>query len=68
VLSAAVRKAALVGNEIPPSSPSRKPDGTVVHTLWGELAWQLGGAEGYAIVADSDRPAPTPEIYYVSSL
>ena len=41
------RKAAIVGNEIPPSTPSRKPDGTVVHTLWGELAWQLGGADGY---------------------
>jgi hypothetical protein len=60
VLSRTVRKAALVGNEIPPSTPSRKTDGTVVHTLWGELAWQLGGQEGYAIVADADRTGTNP--------
>ncbi len=60
VLGSTVYKAALVGNEIPPSTPSRKLDGTVVHTLWGELAWQLGGAEGYAIVADADRTGTNP--------
>lgn len=31
-----------------------------VRTLWGELAWQLGGAEGYAMVADSDRAGTSP--------
>jgi predicted AAA+ superfamily ATPase len=60
VLGMPVRKAALVGNEIPPGTPSKKPDGTVVHTLWGELAWQLGGPEGYAIVADADRTGTNP--------
>lgn len=60
VLSRPVRKAALVGNEIPPGTASRKPDGTVVHTLWGELAWQLGGTEGYAIVADADQTGTNP--------
>ncbi|PXW31259.1 UNVERIFIED_CONTAM: uncharacterized protein DUF499 [Williamsia faeni] len=59
-LSKPVRKAALVGNEIPPATPSHKPDGTVVHTLWGELAWQLGGAKAYAIVADADRTGTNP--------
>lgn len=60
VLGKRVHKAALVGNEIPPATPSHKPDGTVVHTLWGELAWQLGGAAGYAIVADADRTGTNP--------
>lgn len=60
VLGRPVRKAALVGNEIPPGAPSRKPDGTVVRTLWGELAWQLGGAEGYAIVAEADQTGTNP--------
>ena len=32
----------------------------MVQTLWGELAWQLGGAEGYAIVARADRGADEP--------
>ena len=36
-------------------------DGIVTHTLWGELAWQLGGREDYEHVrqADEQRIAPT---------
>ncbi len=36
-------------------------DGIITHTLWGELAWQLGGREGYEHVrqADEQRIAPT---------
>ena len=26
----------------------------VIHTLWGELAWQLGGVEGYDLVRAAD--------------
>ena len=37
------RRVVLVGNKISPGNPSVKADGTVVRTLWGELAWQLGG-------------------------
>ena len=40
----AVRRVVLVGNKISPGNPSVKPDGTSVNTLWGELAWQLGGS------------------------
>ncbi len=36
----------LVGNKISPGNPLKKEDGTVVRTLWGELAWQLGYAAG----------------------
>ena len=31
-----------------------------VHTLWGDLAWQLGGADGYALVADADLSGTSP--------
>jgi predicted AAA+ superfamily ATPase len=31
-----------------------------VRTLWGELAWQLGGAEGYALVKDADATGTSP--------
>ncbi len=41
-----VRRIVLVGNKISPGNPSVKADGTVVRTLWGELAWQLGLAAG----------------------
>ncbi|MEX1093411.1 MAG: DUF499 domain-containing protein [Acidimicrobiia bacterium] len=55
-----VRRAVFVGQMVSPSTPQTKPDGTKVHTLWGDLAWQLGGAEGFAIVADDDRNATNP--------
>ncbi|MBX6773122.1 MAG: AAA+ family ATPase, partial [Chloroflexi bacterium] len=42
-----VRRVVLVGNRISPGNPSVKPDGTIIRTLWGELAWQLGGRGAY---------------------
>ncbi|MGN7246938.1 Swt1 family HEPN domain-containing protein [Janibacter anophelis] len=54
-----VRRAAIVGNHLAPNGHP-KPDGTYVNTIWGELAWQLGGAEGYALVADSDQASTPP--------
>jgi predicted AAA+ superfamily ATPase len=56
---AKVNRVAIVGNHLSPSGAT-KDDGTQVNTIWGELAWQLGGAEGYAIVAtaDSNRTHP----------
>ena len=55
-----VRRAVLVGNKISPGNPVTKPDGTVVCTLWGELAYQLGGAEAYARVAGDDERGTSP--------
>lgn len=40
------RRVVLVGNKISPGNPTTKSDGTVVRTLWGELAWQLGFSAG----------------------
>jgi predicted AAA+ superfamily ATPase len=31
-----------------------------IKTLWGELAWQLGGSEGYAMVKDADATGTSP--------
>ncbi len=59
-LPASAKRVALVGNQIAPSGLERKPDGTQVRTLWGELAWQLGGADGYAVVAEADRTSTNP--------
>lgn len=50
----------LVGNKISPGNPCKKPDGTVVRTLWGELAWQLGGKKAYARVKADDENATSP--------
>lgn len=56
---ATVNRVAIVGNHFSPSGVT-KDDGTHVNTIWGELAWQLGGAEAYALVAkaDADRTHP----------
>lgn len=51
--------AVLVGTALDPSKPHQYPDVTV-HTLWGELAYQLGGEEGYAIVAQADQKGVSP--------
>lgn len=31
-----------------------------IHTLWGELAWQLGGEEGFSLVKDADATGTSP--------
>lgn len=40
-------------------------EGITIHTLWGELAYQLGGAEGYNKVRanDESRTAPSSSIF-----
>ena len=55
-----VRRAVLVGNRISPGNPSVKPDGTEVRTLWGELAWQLGGKAAFERVRRDDERATNP--------
>ena len=54
------RRVVLVGNKISPGNPVTKPDGTVVRTLWGELAWQLGGKAAFARIAADDEKATSP--------
>lgn len=56
----AANRAVLVGTALSPSIPRTKPDGTVVNTLWGEMAWQLLGARGYAMVAEADKAGTSP--------
>ncbi|WP_024794486.1 DUF499 domain-containing protein [Tomitella biformata] len=59
-LQADVKRVALVGTQMQAGQPNRMPDGTLVNTIWGMLAWQLGGAEGYAMVEESDRNRTNP--------
>jgi uncharacterized protein len=60
VTSIEAQRAVLVGQMIGPGQVDEKPDGTQVHTLWGELAWQLGGRDAYDVVADADRSGTSP--------
>jgi uncharacterized protein len=53
------RVAVIDGIKLSPSQP-RTHSGTTVHTLWGELAVQLLGAEGFALVASADADGTSP--------
>ncbi len=55
-----VKRVVLVGNKISLGNPSTKPDGMVVRTLWGELAWQLGGKKAFARIQADDEKATSP--------
>lgn len=55
-----VKRVVLVGNRISPGNPVVKADGTVVATLWGELAWQLGGKAAFERVKADDEKATSP--------
>ncbi len=54
------QRAVLVGYELSPGQPRTKLDGCIVNTLWGELAWQLLGKDGFAMVAEADRQGVSP--------
>ena len=63
-----VCRTALVGTALNPGQPHVKKKGIEIRTLWGELAWQLGGSEGYALVARNDENGTSPGSQVLSDL
>ncbi|MFE7128354.1 Swt1 family HEPN domain-containing protein [Streptomyces sp. NPDC057617] len=55
-----VHRAVLVGNELGIGQADVKADGTTVNTMWGQLAWGLGGRQAYDIIAEADRTSTSP--------
>jgi predicted AAA+ superfamily ATPase len=53
------RVAVLDGVNLSPSQP-RNHKGLTVNTLWGELAYQLLGEDGYALIKESDTDGTSP--------
>ncbi|MBU0995376.1 MAG: DUF499 domain-containing protein [Proteobacteria bacterium] len=51
--------AVLDGNSLGPSQP-RKKGNITIHTLWGEIGWQLGGEEGYRMLEKADQEGTSP--------
>lgn len=51
--------AILDGTAHAPGQPWKHGNQTI-HTLWGELAWQLGGAEGYELIRAADTSGTSP--------
>ena len=56
-----VKVVTIVGGDLEPADGVPRGD-VVVRHMWGEIAWQLGGADGYRKVqiADSQGTAPGP--------
>lgn len=53
-------RAVLVGQKLNVAKGKTKPDGLTTNTLWGEMAYQLGGPAGYMLVAENDRTGTSP--------
>ncbi len=58
-LPTGVRAAVLDGRALDVRE-KRTEDGLTIRTLWGELAYQLGGREGYQMLADADQTRTSP--------
>lgn len=53
------RVAVLDGTAHAPGQPWKRGK-QAIRTLWGELAWQLGGADAFALVKESDTTGTSP--------
>jgi predicted AAA+ superfamily ATPase len=51
-----------------PRTPVDGSDGGEIKTLWGEIAWQLGGRDAYQVVADHDRTGRPPKAHLLIEL
>ena len=54
------RVAVLVGTHLAPTDATTTANGDPLNTLWGEMAYQLGGQEGYEIIRDAARQGTAP--------
>ena len=52
--------AVLVAQALSVAISRPKDDGTIIRTMWGELAYQIGGREGFEMVADADAHGVSP--------
>jgi len=57
---AGINRAVLVGTSRGPQDVLNAEGGRKIRTTWGELAWQLGGAEAFNMVAENDASGIAP--------
>jgi predicted AAA+ superfamily ATPase len=55
-----IKRAVLVGTSRGPQDVLNAEGGRKIRTTWGELAWQIGGAEGFDMVAENDANGIAP--------
>ena len=55
-----INRAVLVGTSRGPQDVNSLEGGRKIRTTWGELAWQLGGAEAFDMLAENDERGIAP--------
>ena len=60
VVPSKINRAVLVGTSRGPQDVISLEGGRKIRTTWGELAWQLGGAEAFAMLAENDERGIAP--------
>lgn len=63
-----VNRVVITGGLRHPRTPVDGLDGVEIKTLWGEIAWQLGGREAYEVVAEHDRTGVLPGTHQLVSV
>ncbi len=58
--------AVIDGDMLTPSQPRVTPEGITLNTIWGEIAYQLGGPELYELLrrSDEERTAPGTDLLH----
>lgn len=64
----AMRVVGVVGSDSSPRDGLDHHGDVTTYTLWGELAYQLGGTAGYALVAGSDQDRSAPGTGFLDRL
>lgn len=59
-LPSEINRAVLVGQKLSVSTPVEVEPNIKLHTLWGQLAYQLAGAEGYELIRTDDEAGTNP--------
>ena len=59
-LPGGVARAVLAGTMLSPSATQPAEPGVDLHTMWGHLAYQLGGRDGYELVRADDEAGTNP--------
>lgn len=55
-----IQVSAVDGRDLDPENGIHHPNGIITTTLWGEIAYQVGGVEGYRLLQGSDRSGISP--------
>lgn len=63
-----INRVVITGGLRHPRCPADVSDGLAIRTLWGEIAWQLGGLGAYEIVAEHDRTGVPPGFHLFMSV